>query len=356
MEFLNEQERITILMMRGYGDRTRSYDEVKDLFNDTYPNRNPISRSGVQKTVQRFQETGSVKDRPRSGRPKLATNEELSLEVLQSVVEDPHASTRSVSQIVGTSQRSVGRILHGNNFKPYKIHLVQELNEDDFDRRLEFCEQMMRNIDGNTIRLQNIVFSDEATFMLNGNVNRHNCRYWTDVNPHWVREHHTQHPEKLNVWLGIVRDQFIGPFFIDGNLNAEVYQEMLEHQIYPAIRAATNNSGEVWFQQDGAPPHYGLHVREYLNTIFPNRWIGRRGSIEWPPRSPDLSPLDFFVWGHLKNSVYKTKPQTINELRDRVVAEIQKVPRESLQRAVSSFYNRLGHCQTVFGQQFEHLL
>ncbi|KAG8289720.1 hypothetical protein J6590_098624, partial [Homalodisca vitripennis] len=46
--------------------------------------------------------------------------------------------------------------------------------------------------------------------------------------------------------------------------------------------------------QDGAPPHYGLHVREYLNNIFPNRLIGRRGSIEWPPRSPDLSPLDYF--------------------------------------------------------------
>ena len=47
-------------------------------------------------------------------------------------------------------------------------------------------------------------------------------------------------------------------------------------------------------QQDGAPPHYYGDVRAYLDENLPNRWIGRRGSIEFPPHSPDLTPLDFF--------------------------------------------------------------
>lgn len=59
-----------------------------------------------------------------------------------------------------------------------------ELNEDDYDCWLEFCESFMGRIDNGTISLNNIIFSDEATFMLNGNVNRHNCRLWSDVNPH----------------------------------------------------------------------------------------------------------------------------------------------------------------------------
>jgi len=51
--------------------------------------------------------------------------------------------------------------------------------------------EMMNN---DSLFLDNIVFSDEATFELTGNVNRHNCRYWSDINPHWLRENHTQHP------------------------------------------------------------------------------------------------------------------------------------------------------------------
>ena len=39
--------------------------------------------------------------------------------------------------------------------------------------------------------------------------------------------------------------------------------------------------------------------------------------VEWPPRSPDSTPCDFFLWGHLKNEVYKTPPTDLQELRDR---------------------------------------
>ncbi|EFN87845.1 hypothetical protein EAI_10117, partial [Harpegnathos saltator] len=73
------------------------------------------------------------------------------------------------------------------------------------------------------------------------------------------------------------------------------------------------NFDDVWFQQDGAQPHYGRIVRNYLNDTFLNRWIGRRGTIEWPPRSPDIAPLDFFLWGTIKNKVYFTKPRNLDE-------------------------------------------
>ena len=47
-------------------------------------------------------------------------------------------------------------------------------------------------------------------------------------------------------------------------------------------------------------PHFSQVVRQYLNHKFPNRWIGRGGIKNWPPRSPDLNPLDYHVWGHMK--------------------------------------------------------
>ncbi|KAH1008147.1 hypothetical protein HUJ05_008728 [Dendroctonus ponderosae] len=59
------------------------------------------------------------------------------------------------------------------------------------------------------------------------------------------------------------------------------------------MRQRTN----MWLQLDGAPPHYHCEVRQFLNANFRNRWIGRNGFQNWPPRPPDLTPLDFFLWG-----------------------------------------------------------
>jgi len=159
--------------------------------------------------------------------------------------------------------------------------LVHELNEDDFDRRVEFCENMMARIDNNPNFHFNIVFSDESTFQLDGTLNRHNCRYWDNENLHWKRENNTQYPEKLNVWAGILKDQIIGPFFIEGNLNSEQYEDMLRNEIVPRIMEITGQNFEhTYFQQDGAPPHYGKNVRNCLDVVFNDRWIGRRGYIE----------------------------------------------------------------------------
>jgi len=57
---------------------------------------------------------------------------------------------------------------------------------------------------------------------------------------------------------------------------------------------------EMWLQQDGAPPHNSNVVKNFLKSQFPEKWIGTNGPISWPPRSPDLTPLDFFCGGFLK--------------------------------------------------------
>ena len=63
------------------------------------------------------------------------------------------------------------------------------------------------------------------------------------------------------------------------------------------------------YQQDGAPPHFHHDVRGYLNDTLTHRWIGRVSQddsplLPWPPRSPDLTPCDFFLWGYVKDHVF----------------------------------------------------
>jgi hypothetical protein len=81
-------------------------------------------------------------------------------------------------------------------------------------------------------------------------------------------------------------------------------------------------------QQDGAPPHLHLEVRRHLNTTLPQRWIGRTSNedsalIPWSPRSPDLTPCDFFLWGYVKDKVYVSPiPRDLPQLRQRIVAAL----------------------------------
>lgn len=358
---LSERERIQILMMIGFGDRARSVREVCDLFNTEHPERAPISISAVSKIHKKFQEEGHVRDRPRSGRPKIA--EDTQLDVLLSVEETPNSSTRQLAREFNVSKSTIGNIFRKTKYHPYKICLVHELSEDDFDRRVQFCEQLMLMCDNDPFFIRNILFSDEATFTLHGTVNRQNCRYWARQNPRWMREIRTQYPQKLNVWAGLIGNRIIGPFFFNGNLTAEMYLDFLQNYLIPSLAEIFPNhenpnlpSQRIWFQQDGAPPHYAGNVRHYLENTFPNRWIGRRGAIEWPARSPDLTPIDYFLWGYLKSKVYATKPENLEDLRQRIEIEVRRITPEMIENVQNEFYYRLGYCQDAQGQHFEHLL
>ena len=79
----------------------------------------------------------------------------------------------------------------------------------------------------------------------------------------------------------------------------DILPEMLEN-----VRLQARQ--RLWYQHDGAPAHFALDVREYLNNVFPNRWIGKGGTVQWPPHSADLTPMNFFIWGEMKCLVYET--------------------------------------------------
>ena len=78
--------------------------------------------------------------------------------------------------------------------------------------------------------------------------------------------------------------------------------------------------------------------------------------MEWPPRSPDLSPLDYFLWGHLKSVVYQNRPRALDDLKDAIATECQRISTETLIRVKDSFIKRTDACIIAEGEQFEHLL
>lgn len=342
-----------------FGEAGRNYHLAVRMFNDRFP-ENPISRSYLRKLLNKLQATGTLKDAPRSGRPPLS--EEKKVEIVAEMVINPTQSTSAVAESCGVSSKSVQRVLKKEKFHPYKMKILHALTEDDPDRRVEFCEWLTRTIEGERGFLKRVCFADECTFFLNGKVNKQNVRYWSDTNPHIFREGHTQFPKKVNVWAGILGNRVVGPIFIRGNLTGVLYRNLLETEIEPRIRQIVLNNQEefenreIIFQQDGAPPHFDRMAREFLDTNFPGRWIGRRGSTEWPPRSPDLTPLDFFLWGYLKSKIYATECQTIEELERRIIDTCEEIDEQTFINVREAIYNRALYCQDLGGGHIEHLM
>ena len=127
----------------------------------------------------------------------------------------------------------------------------------------------------------------------------------------------------------------IGPYLLRDTMNAESYLQMLEDYVWPIV-SGWENIDKLVFGHDGGPPHFALSVRAWLDQKFPGHWLGRRGPQEWPARSPDLTPCDFFLWGWAKEEVYRTKPRTMEQLEDRIRNVITNVPHDFLQKTVDS--------------------
>jgi hypothetical protein len=111
-----------------------------------------------------------------------------------------------------------------------------------------------------------------------------------------------------------------------------------------------------WFQHDGAPPHFGRRAREILDQQYPDRWIGRGGPRNWPARSPDLNPLDFFLWGHVKNVVYKQPIYTEEQLRGCIQEAFATITSEMVINSKRSLLRWARLCLQMNGGHFEHLL
>ena len=83
-------------------------------------------------------------------------------------------------------------------------------------------------------------------------------------------------------------------------------------------QVSQNMDRDFIFQQDGASPHFHREAIFYLScTVF--AWIGRGGSIAWPLRSPDLTPLHFSVWGHVEDKDFVPPlPASLKDLQARI--------------------------------------
>jgi len=116
------------------------------------------------------------------------------------------------------------------------------------------------------------------------------------------------------------------------------------------------DKSSVVSQHDGAPLHICNKVTTFLNRQLPERRIGRGLSTSWPPRSPDLTPLDFFLLDFVKDEIYvPPMPISLNNLKDRIWTATAKTDQPLLQNVWHEIEYLIHVCRATNGAHIELL-
>ena len=310
----------------------------------------PPTRATINLVFNKFLTTGSVADLHKTGRP-VSKSDEIKEDIEGRLNDAPNTSLRRMSLELDASYSTVRKVVRECKFKPYIPRLRQELSEDDFDRRVEFCELFQEMMEDQPDLPELIIWSDEAKFHVNGSVNRHNSVYWCKENPGISIGKSVNSPGVM-VWGAVHANGLVGPFFFDEQVTGNSYLAMLNDYFLPRFQNLEQNN-HMFFMQDGAPAHFSRVVREFLDEHFAGRWFGRRGAIDWPPRSPDMTPMDFCVWGCIKNAVYKTPINSVDDLKEKITNAFVAFDNEVCKNACLSVPLRLQKCIDNEGKHFE---
>ncbi|GFS76235.1 uncharacterized protein TNCV_4667821 [Trichonephila clavipes] len=166
--------------------------------------------------------------------------------------------------------------------------------------------------------------------------------FWSEANPQ-VYVETPLHPEKLfGAHYGLV-EYFKNDEGHDVTVNGDRYRAMITNFFIPELN--NHDVQELWFQQDGATCHTARATIDLLKDTFGDRLISRFGPVNWPPRSCDLTPLDYFLWGCVKSLVYADKPQTLDHLEDNIRRVIADIRPQMLEKVIENWTSRLDYIQ-----------
>ena len=329
MDRLSQDERIKVV--RFYLE-TKSIVLTQRKFKRHFSVRTAPTRKTIQRITEKFLAHGTVQNQNKGNcGPKSTKSTSQTIKKLKDAVrQTPRISVRRLAQRIHVSRSTTHRLLKNTLcLTPYKISVHHSLTEVDCEERVAFCKWLKERCDVSEGFISNIWWSDEAHFHLNGQVNRQNYRFWGEAPPDEVLQK-PLHSPKVTVWCALSAQGVIGPFFFedrDGNtttINKDRYISVLQKFWRALLKKCADTLHQQWMQQDGATPHTARTSLEWLSGHFDARIISRRSAIPWPAHSPDLTPLDFFLWGELKSRVYESEPESLDDLKSKIKMAVRE--------------------------------
>ncbi|GFW50989.1 putative transposable element [Trichonephila clavipes] len=332
-----------------------------------------VARSVIARLFNRFQETRYFRRRPRQGLPHPTTTNNDRY-VLLTAYRDRTSKVTQIQKefllVTGqkVSRQTIRNRLHAgylaDDLMVWTGIIMGSRTDLHIIRNGNFTSQKFVEWAQNEIAVvpdfhKRILFSDEAHFWLNGYVNKHNCRIWSEANPQVYVETALQ-PEKLTVWCALWAGGIIGPYCFkteEGHnitVHGDRYRAMIINFFIPELN--NHDVQELWFQQDGATCHTARATIDLLKDTFGDRLISRFGPVNWPPRSCDLTPLDYFLWGYVKSLVYADKLQTPDHLEDNIRRVIADIRPQMLEKVIENWTSRLDYIRASRGSHMPEIM
>ena len=338
-----------------HGSVARAQKSFRFVFGQT----NSPSKKVIYRCARNFNSKGSI-DKKKPGRAHKTKRTVANIDAVQQRVSaTPEISIRRLAQETETSSATVHRILRKDlHLYPYKAQTVQEISITDKEKRLRFARWFRNKTLNDPLFLDKLITSDEAHFHLKIKPNKQNSRIWALENPQAIAEM-PLHSTRVTIWCAVTSREIIGPYFFEDEhnntvtVNAERYEQMLVNFLFPKVNELAN---VFWFQQDGAPCHTARLPMSLLKNQFPQKIISKFGDVEWPARSPDLSPLDFYLWGYLKNKVYRNKPTTLHDLKQNIIQEIGAITPQTLAKTMQNMVKRVDECIRLDGDHLKRII
>ena len=306
----------------------------------------PTSAKQVQHLglVEETGNQGTLLDEHTGGHPKMS--EETIRNVKDRLLASPKKSLHQLSRESGLSRSTCQHAAKKAKLHAYRISMVHELKEPDQVKRVAYCRWFQTLLKENPGILDYTWFSDEAWFHLSGSVNSQNSHIWESENPNAMHEE-PLHSQKIDVWCGMSWRRTIGPIFFEETIKTAAYMDIFN----TFVNQLDDEELSIgYFQQDGATSHTSHASMAEIKSFFGDRVISKG---LWPPRSPDLKPPDYFLWGYLKGRVYQNKPRNIDALKANITEEIQAVTADVLERTFQNMARRVQSCLDANGGHFQ---
>lgn len=270
-------------------------------------------------------------------RPKRSSK--LVNAIRERVSKDHHISYRRIAAEFKVSYGTVHNVIHKdlgcNAYRPRVRHMLSEANRM---ARMERCGKLLQSLKTQAARRIRF-FSDEKIFTVNEKHNRQNHRCTVSCPEDACVVPKTKFPASVHV-LGVVSSEghVMPPYFFKKaeTVTKEVYLEVLQTVVKPWMDKVSDGTPYV-FQQDGAPAHTSGKVQERLSLNVSMFWP----KDFWPPNSPDLNPMDFYVWSAVELRSNKHRHPNTDSLTLAIQRAFRTLPKHIVKKACYSFRARL---------------
>ena len=240
------------------------------------------------------------------------------MELLASQENEPgtHHSQRECANLLGISRAAVRRVSKRNGLNNFKPVTTPQLETGAVQRRVDRSRALFKRF--RTGKVRQLVFQDEKDFPIQVPVNRQNNRVYgkgkkSEISSSRLYHRKNKFSKKLMVSACVSWNGTTKPFFVDPGkvkVNARHYVNHLQKELLAACDVLQKGK-KYYYMQEGAPSHTANITQQYLKEKFGRRFIRKD---QWPPNSPDCSPLDYFFWDAVKQKVYEGRRERFSNL------------------------------------------